>query len=119
MHRRALEERNMMLGLNHPDTYTSFHNFALILEKQDKCEVAEAIYRWALEEREKVLGPEHPDTFVSINNLGWTLQRQVRRGGSDASTSFRRNGMSPRARASRHTPCRHLPWLGVSKAEQV
>jgi len=59
MHRRALEERNMMLGLNHPDTYTSFHNFALMLEKQDKCEAAEAMYRWALERREKVLGPEH------------------------------------------------------------
>ncbi|KAI9877032.1 MAG: hypothetical protein M1830_005006 [Pleopsidium flavum] len=76
MDRRALEERNKALGLEHPDTLISVSNLAFVLQKQGKYEEAEKMNRRALEGMNKALGPEHPDTLISVSNLALMLRHQ-------------------------------------------
>jgi len=40
LHRRALEGKESQLGPQHPDTLTSVHNLAVLLQKQGKLEEA-------------------------------------------------------------------------------
>ncbi|KAF1943506.1 putative kinesin [Clathrospora elynae] len=67
MHQRALEGRERVLGLEHPDTLTSVSNLGSVLESQVKYDKAEAMHQRALEGYEKVLGPEHPNTLTSVS----------------------------------------------------
>ncbi|OBT60492.1 hypothetical protein VE03_10079 [Pseudogymnoascus sp. 23342-1-I1] len=94
MQRRALEGREKVLGVEHPDTLTSVSQLGSVLEKQGKYEEAEAMnIGWVLERRgkyeeaeamhwralegsEKVLGAEHPNTLTSVSNVGLMLSRQ-------------------------------------------
>ncbi len=76
MNRRALEGREKVLGVEHPDTLTSVSNLASVLRDQGKYEAAEEMNRRALEGREKVLGVEHPDTLTSVDNLASVLRYQ-------------------------------------------
>ena len=76
MYRQALEVREKVLGVEHPETLTSVGDLALVLQYQGKYKEAEAINRRALDGREKVLGKEHLDTLTSASNLALILQYQ-------------------------------------------
>ena len=77
MHRRALEGREKVLGLEHPDTLTSVSQLGSALLKQGKYDEAEAMHRRDLEGLEKVLGLEHPNTLASVYYLAFLFhQRQ-------------------------------------------
>jgi tetratricopeptide (TPR) repeat protein len=76
MHRRALEGREKVLGLEHPDTLTSVSNLGVFLDNHGIYEEGEVMYWRVLECRERVLGPEHPDTLYSVSNLGSILAQQ-------------------------------------------
>ncbi|KAK3682215.1 P-loop containing nucleoside triphosphate hydrolase protein [Podospora appendiculata] len=76
MNRRALDGREEVLGLEHPDTLRSVSSLASVLRDQGKYEEAEQMNRRALGGREKVLGLEYPDTLTSISNLASVLQDQ-------------------------------------------
>jgi len=45
-------------------------NLASVLERQNRYDEAERLYREALEIQERVFGREHPDTLFSMNGLG-------------------------------------------------
>ncbi len=65
-----------MLGLEHPNTMSSFNNLGFFYKRQGNYREAEPLLRRALEIRERVLGPEHPDTATSLNNLAGFYQEQ-------------------------------------------
>jgi tetratricopeptide (TPR) repeat protein len=73
---RALQIREKVLGLEHPDTAKSLNGLALLLWDQGDLAGARPLHERALAIREKVLGPEHPDTAMSLNNLALLLQDQ-------------------------------------------
>jgi len=62
-----------VLGPEHPNTATSLHNLAYLLQAQGDLAGARPLFERALAIREKVLGPEHPDTAASLNNLAYLL----------------------------------------------
>jgi tetratricopeptide (TPR) repeat protein len=74
--RRALEEFQQVLGVEHPDTLASVHILAIALWDQGKYKEAEDLNRRALAGREKVLGGEHPDTLTSVDDLALVFQYQ-------------------------------------------
>lgn len=76
MNQRALEARENVLGLEHPDTLGSVNNLGSVLSSQGGHEEAEAMHRQVLETREKALGREHPYTLGGVDNLGNVLSRQ-------------------------------------------
>ena len=82
--RDALDGREKVLGLEHPDTLTSVSNLGSLLERQGKYGEAEAMHRRALEGYEKMLGLEHPYTLTSVSNLGSVLERQGKYGEAEA-----------------------------------
>jgi len=71
---RGLAVREKVLGPEHPDTATSLHNLAFLLQAQGDLAGARTLCERGLAIREKVLGPEHPDTAKSLNNLALVLQ---------------------------------------------
>ena len=72
----ALQARETILGLEHPDTLNSINSLGLVLMSQGKYEEAEAMHRRDLEGSEKTLGPEHPYTLISVSSLGLVLESQ-------------------------------------------
>jgi hypothetical protein len=78
MNRQALGGRGKMLGKEHPDTLTSMHDLAEVLQSQGRYMAAEEMYRQALNEREKMLGKEHPDTLKSVGKLAGVIKSQGR-----------------------------------------
>ena len=74
--RRALEEREIVLGKEHPDTLTSVSNLALMLRYQGKYEAAEELNRRALKGYKIILGKEHLNTLMSVSNLALMLRYQ-------------------------------------------
>ncbi|KAJ3573297.1 hypothetical protein NPX13_g4754 [Xylaria arbuscula] len=76
LNRQVLEERERVLGEQHPDTLTSLSSLAFTLRCEEKFEEAETLNRQALEGREKILGSHHPDTLTSVNNLSLVLLDQ-------------------------------------------
>ena len=65
--RRAYDLRLRLLGPEHPDTLSSMHNLAFVLQKLGKFDEARTLNERALEIRRRVLGPEHPDTLASMS----------------------------------------------------
>ncbi|HEX3045013.1 MAG TPA: tetratricopeptide repeat protein [Bacillota bacterium] len=78
LYKRALEIRERVQGLDHPDTTTSLNNLALLYTNQGRYEEAEPLYKQALEIRERVQGLDHPDTATSMNNLAYLFDIQGR-----------------------------------------
>ena len=76
MIRRALEGREKVLGVEHPDTLISVNDLALVLGCQGKYEAAKEMNRRALEGYEKALGVEHPVTLTSVYCLAYFLHAQ-------------------------------------------
>lgn len=78
MYRRALQEQEKTLGLNHQSTLTTVNNLGLLYYDQREWKDADALLQRAFSGREKTLGPEHASTLSSINNLGLLYTRQGR-----------------------------------------
>ena len=85
MNRRAVDGREKVLGVEHPDILVSIGGLASVLLAQGKYEAAEEMHRQVLEGREKVLGVEHPETLFSVYCLDYlfhyyatTVQRCIR-----------------------------------------
>jgi len=75
---RALSIHERQLGMEHPDTASSFNNLAALYESQGKYGEAEPLYKRALWIRERQLGEKHPDTAGSLNNLAGLYRHQGR-----------------------------------------
>ncbi|KAK8142845.1 hypothetical protein G3M48_008093 [Beauveria asiatica] len=76
MHRKALELRTKVLGVEHPDTLTNMSNIAHALEGQGQYTAAETMHRKTLELRTKVLGTDNPDTIASMSHVAHALEVQ-------------------------------------------
>jgi len=70
---RAVEIRQRVLGLKHPDTLASMNGLARTLDFLGQYAEAEKLLRQTLDIERRVLGPEHPDTLGSMNGLANTL----------------------------------------------
>ncbi|KFY34178.1 hypothetical protein V494_06986 [Pseudogymnoascus sp. VKM F-4513 (FW-928)] len=88
--RVALVSWTGVLGVEHPDTPTSFSELGLVLYRQGKYEEAKRVHRRALEGYKKVLGVEHPDTLTNISQLGssylFMWQKALEGGGKNGIT---------------------------------
>jgi tetratricopeptide (TPR) repeat protein len=71
--RQTVEDRQKMLGPDHPETLTSLNNLAQALFFKGQYKEAANLYRQALAGREKILGQNHLDTIKSLNNLAQAL----------------------------------------------
>ncbi|KAF2679132.1 hypothetical protein K458DRAFT_394282 [Lentithecium fluviatile CBS 122367] len=71
-HRKVFEQRESMLGKEHPDTLKSMGNLALMYTNQGRWKEAEELEVQVLETRKRVLGEEHPGTLTSMGNLAHT-----------------------------------------------
>jgi len=69
-YQKALAIREKVLGLEHPDTASSYNNIGILYSDQGDYELALSYCQKALAIRKKVLGSEHPDTASSYNNIG-------------------------------------------------
>ena len=78
INRRALQGREKVLGVEHPDTLSSVNDLASVLRYQGIYQIAEEMNRRALQGREKTLGVEHPGTLTSVRNLASVLQCQCK-----------------------------------------
>ena len=76
MIRKALDEEEKVLGLEHPETLNSVSDLVSVVRSQGNYELAEEMGRRALEGREKALGPDHNDTMFSVGKLAFVLYRQ-------------------------------------------
>jgi tetratricopeptide (TPR) repeat protein len=85
--RVVLEERERVLGTEHPDTLDARNCLEIALYYGGKYAEAEAEARTLLAIRGKVLGPNHPDTLKARNNLADDLFSEGRY--AEAETEFR------------------------------
>ncbi|KAH7111790.1 hypothetical protein B0J11DRAFT_585727 [Dendryphion nanum] len=74
----ALEAREAILGVEHPDTLNSMNGSAIVLQWQGGYKAAEEMNQRALEGYEKALGKERPDTLKTAGNLAVTLRLMSR-----------------------------------------
>jgi tetratricopeptide (TPR) repeat protein len=75
-HRQLLEQREKVLGKEHPSTLVSMNGVAQALSDRGKYAEAEVMHRETLALREKVSGKEHPSTLVSMNEVAQALSSQ-------------------------------------------
>ncbi|MDR0469050.1 MAG: toll/interleukin-1 receptor domain-containing protein [Peptococcaceae bacterium] len=73
---KALAIAEKVLGTEHPDTATTYHNIAGIYRKQGDYPKALEWHSKALAIREKVLGTTHPDTAAAYNNIALVYDNQ-------------------------------------------
>ncbi len=78
LHQKVLDIYRKVLGEDHPDTATAYHNLAFSLARQGRYADALPLYQKSLEVRRKVLGEDHPDTGLAYHNLADDLARQGR-----------------------------------------
>jgi tetratricopeptide (TPR) repeat protein len=93
MYRQTLKLKEKALGKEHPNTFGSMNNLALVLDSQGKYEEAEQMHRRTLELMEKILGKEHPRTLDSMNNLALVLDNQ---GKYEEAEQMHRRTLEPR-----------------------
>jgi tetratricopeptide (TPR) repeat protein len=67
---KALPICEKVLGKEHPDTATMYHNIAGVYDKKGDYSKALELYDKALAIQEKALGIEHPHTAATYNNIG-------------------------------------------------
>jgi len=72
--RLAVDEREQVLGVDHPSTATSLSNLAGELWVQGAYPEAGSLFKRALAIRESALGPNHPATATTLNNLAVLLE---------------------------------------------
>jgi tetratricopeptide (TPR) repeat protein/transcriptional regulator with XRE-family HTH domain len=73
---QAVAIRQQVLGMNHPDTASSFHYLGTVLLAQGRYAEAQGYLDQAVAIRQRVLGREHPDTAKSLDSLGMALAVQ-------------------------------------------
>jgi CHAT domain-containing protein len=78
MGRRVLNEKEKVLGNEHPETLKSVNILAITLRSQGKYAEAEAMLRQALEGLEMIVGNQHPLTLTTRGRLALVLQDQCR-----------------------------------------
>lgn len=76
LYERSMQICERVLGVEHPDTASSYSNLASVYERQGKYRKAEELYKKSLCIREKILGVEHPQTATTYNNLAIVYERQ-------------------------------------------
>ena len=69
-YQKALEIQEKVLGLEHPDTASSYNNIGAVYRSMGDYLKALEYYQKDLQICEKVLGLEHPSTANSYNNIG-------------------------------------------------
>src|SRR5215472_17135898 len=79
LYRRALECRERLLGLEHPDTHTSMNNVAGCLFELGDPAAAVPLYQGALDGCERLLGEDHPTTQTIRRNLEIAKREAARR----------------------------------------
>jgi tetratricopeptide (TPR) repeat protein/energy-coupling factor transporter ATP-binding protein EcfA2 len=75
---KVIQIEEKVVGFEHSDTATSYHNLGLLYYEQNRLKEAEKLYLKALKIREKIFGFEHFDTATSYYNLGVVYQKQNR-----------------------------------------
>jgi CHAT domain-containing protein/tetratricopeptide (TPR) repeat protein len=73
---RALEIRERLLGIEHPDVAPILNNLAQFYSAQGKYSSAESLLKRAIAIKEKILGVDHPSFATSLNNLALLNQAQ-------------------------------------------
>ncbi|KIJ93512.1 hypothetical protein K443DRAFT_12821, partial [Laccaria amethystina LaAM-08-1] len=71
---KVLDERNKILGVEHPDTMFAMANLATTYQNLGKYTEAEKLGIQVLDARKRILGVEHPDTIFAMANLATTYQ---------------------------------------------
>ena len=69
LYSQALDSRRGLLGDDDPETITSAHNLAGLVEAAGQLGRAEDLHRQVVLARLRVLGIQHPDTIASIDKL--------------------------------------------------
>ena len=72
----VLAKRSRILGDDHPDTFVSLDNLALLLFRMGAYDRALPLYEQRLVKRRGILGDDHPDTMQSLNSLALLFSRQ-------------------------------------------
>jgi tetratricopeptide (TPR) repeat protein len=67
--KEVLKSYETEFGCEHPGTFMSINNLALVYKSQGRYGDAEELHKKALAGREKYLGADHLDTLQSVNNL--------------------------------------------------
>ncbi|PQE13220.1 kinesin light chain 3 protein [Rutstroemia sp. NJR-2017a BBW] len=76
IYRLVLQQKESLLGYEHPDTIACMAFLAYILYYQGKYKAAEQMERNTLRLSQKVLGFRHPNTLSSMDRLALILDRQ-------------------------------------------
>jgi tetratricopeptide (TPR) repeat protein len=71
---QTLNDRERVLGPDHPDTLTSRNNLAFAYESAGNLAHGTPLFEQTLTDRERVLGPDHPDTLTSRNDLAYAYR---------------------------------------------
>ncbi|KAH8746822.1 P-loop containing nucleoside triphosphate hydrolase protein [Hyaloscypha sp. PMI_1271] len=74
--RKVLDDRQRILGEEHPDTISAMNDLANALGNQGQLDEAAKMHEEVLEKRRRILGKEHPSTISAMNNLANTLGDQ-------------------------------------------
>lgn len=74
----ALDQRERVLGAEHPDTLMAMNNLAILYSEQGRYAEAEPLHVETLEIRRRVLGAEHPATLLAMSNLATLYEAQGR-----------------------------------------
>jgi hypothetical protein len=73
MNRRALEGREKVLGVEHPDTLTSVYCLAYLLHVKGQYDSASDLYPRAIAGFRNTLRPNHPTTLACSENFASML----------------------------------------------
>lgn len=75
---RALQIREQVLGLEHPDVVQSLELLAGVYHKQGQYAEEEPLFQRIISYQKQTLGPRHPDVAKSLHGLGKLYYRQGR-----------------------------------------
>jgi hypothetical protein len=70
----VLERQERVLGIEHPKTLATAHEFGVCLDRMGDHATAREHLETVLARRESVLGAEHPDTLATAREVGVCLR---------------------------------------------
>ena len=76
---KALALRQRVLGVTHPDTFSSMRQLGALYLSQGKNGPAESLLTTALVNQRRTIGEDHQDTLATMNFLAMALSAQGRR----------------------------------------
>jgi uncharacterized glyoxalase superfamily protein PhnB len=68
-YQRALDGREKIFGRDHPSTFTTVHNKALVFQSQGEYIKALEWYQRSFDSREKTLGRDHRETVTTVDQM--------------------------------------------------